>query len=577
MILKKINLYIFLTFLSFFIKNKIYSQYNYQKSNPIDLPLILSGNFGEIRGTHFHAGIDIKTNGKEGYKIKSIDDGSLTRVSISLGSYGKALYIKHYDGTTSVYAHLKKFSKKIEDVIKRFQYNNKTFVLNKFFKENDIIIKKNEIIGYSGNTGGSSGPHLHFEIRDSKTQNVLNPHLFGYRLNDSKEPVIKKVILYTLNKFERFENNKLKKNIPFKVISDSEVITDSINYIGKFGIGIETFDQHNLSYNRNGIYKIELLKNNEIIYDIKFDRFSFNDKKYINYFIDYEELKENNSKVVKLFSNENSNLSFLKKEQNGHITFVENYDYNLELNIYDFEGNKKNIIIPYKKNSNYLKKVELNKKSNIKIDEKRTYDFENKKVVFFKNSYLENQFVSIKNLSDTLVLVNKNHPLNKKIKVSFKIKDKLSNNENLGIGLVLYNSKKTKFLPTIIENNELYSYSSELGSFFITSDNDKPTIKPLNFKNGDWISKKKYLKLEINDLTSGIKKYDGNINGKWILLEYDPKKKLLTYDLEDLKYDSYKLNLIVNVEDFANNKSIYKAQIYRDTGVSEKDLSTSTK
>ena len=577
MIIKKINFHIILIVLIFFIKNKTFSQYNYQKSNPIDLPLILSGNFGEIRGTHFHAGIDIKTNGKEGFKIKSIDNGFLSRVSISLGSYGKAIYIKHNDGTTSVYAHLKKFSNKIEEIIKRFQYENKTFVLNKFFKENDIIIKKNEIIGYSGNTGGSSGPHLHFEIRDSKTQNVLNPHLFGYKLSDSKEPVIKKIILYNLNEFKRFENNKLKKNIPFKVISNSKVITDSINYIGKFGIGVETFDQHNLSYNRNGIYEIELLKNNKMIYNIKFDRFSFNDKKYINYFIDYEELKENNSKVVKLFSNVNSNLSFLKKEQSGHITFEENLDYNLELNIYDFEGNKKNIIIPHKKNSNYLKQVKLNNKSNIKIDEKRTYDFENKKVVFFKNSYLENQFVLIKNLNDTLILVNKNYPLNKKIKVSFKIKNNLSSNKNLGIGLIVNNSKKTKFLPSIIENNELYSYSDELGSFFITSDNDKPTIKPLNFKNGDWISKKKYLKLEINDLTSGIKKYDGNINGKWILLEYDPKKNLLTYDLEDLKYDSYKLNLVVNVEDFANNKSIYEAEIYRDIGVFEKDLSTSTK
>ena len=166
----------------------------------------------------------------------------------------------------------------------------------------------------------------------------------------------------------------------------------------------------------------------------------------------------------------------------------------------------------------------MNNKSNIKIDEKRTYDFENKKVVFFKNSYLENQFVLIKNLNDTLILENKNYPLNKKIKVSFKIKNNLSGNKNLGIGLIVNNSKKTKFLPSIIENSELYSYSNELGSFFITSDNDKPTIKPLNFKNGDWISKKKYLKLEINDLTSGIKKYDGNINGKWILLEYDPKK-----------------------------------------------------
>ena len=142
MIIKKINFHIILAILFFFIKNKTFSQYNYQKSNPIDLPLILSGNFGEIRGTHFHAGIDIKTNGKEGFKIKSIDNGFLSRVSISLGSYGKAIYIKHNDGTTSVYAHLKKFSDKIEEIIKRFQYENKTFVLNKFFKETDIIIKK---------------------------------------------------------------------------------------------------------------------------------------------------------------------------------------------------------------------------------------------------------------------------------------------------------------------------------------------------------------------------------------------------------------------------------------------------
>ena len=87
----------------------------------------MSGNFGEIRGTHFHAGIDIKTNGKEGFKIKSIDNGFLSRVSISLGSYGKAIYIKHNDGTTSVYAHLKKFSDKIEEIIKRFQYEKQNF------------------------------------------------------------------------------------------------------------------------------------------------------------------------------------------------------------------------------------------------------------------------------------------------------------------------------------------------------------------------------------------------------------------------------------------------------------------
>ena len=159
----KFKKYIFLLFLLSTL-NLISQEEKQNNVIPLSLPLKLSGNFGEIRGSHFHAGIDIKTNGKEGYKIKSILSGYISRISISTNGYGKAIYIDHPNGTTSVYAHLKKFSKKIEKIIKKYQYKNQKYEIQKFFKKDEIKIEKEEFIGYSGNTGGSSGPHLHFEI-----------------------------------------------------------------------------------------------------------------------------------------------------------------------------------------------------------------------------------------------------------------------------------------------------------------------------------------------------------------------------------------------------------------------------
>ena len=137
---------------------------------PVDFPIKLSGTFGEFRNNHFHAGLDIKTKGREGVEIKSFNSGWVKRIRVSLNGYGKALYIGHLDGLTSVYGHLKKFSPKIESYLKKKQYEKESYVIQLFPKVNELKIEKGEVIGYSGNTGGSYGPHLHFEIREEKGQ-----------------------------------------------------------------------------------------------------------------------------------------------------------------------------------------------------------------------------------------------------------------------------------------------------------------------------------------------------------------------------------------------------------------------
>ena len=179
----------------FFSSNNLFSQ---GRLNPVEIPILLSGTFGEFRKTHFHSGIDIKTQGKEGLRVRAIEDGDLVRVKISTSGYGKALYIRHYDGTTSVYAHLKKFSSKIQQIIKEIQYKKKKFEIEKFFKEGEIKLKKSELIGFSGNTGGSSGPHLHFELRDSKKEKPLNPLKYGYLVLDTIPPKIQNIFISQL-------------------------------------------------------------------------------------------------------------------------------------------------------------------------------------------------------------------------------------------------------------------------------------------------------------------------------------------------------------------------------------------
>ena len=177
---------------------------------PLDIPLLLSGNFGELRGSHFHAGLDIKTQGRQGFPVKSILAGSIRRIRVTVTGYGKALYIDHADGTTSVYAHLQKFAPKIEQIIKERQYKKEKFLIQSYFKTNELTVEQGEVIGYSGNTGGSLGPHLHFELRDTKAQTPLNPLELGYDIQDTQRPVIRGMYQYDLNDPKQKEKNEIR-------------------------------------------------------------------------------------------------------------------------------------------------------------------------------------------------------------------------------------------------------------------------------------------------------------------------------------------------------------------------------
>jgi len=553
-----------LIILFLFISINLNSQTNFPKdyfSNPLEIELILNGNFGESRPSHFHSGIDIKTQFKEGLNVFSSAEGYVSRISIKHGGFGKALYINHPNGYTTVYAHLKKFNKKIEDYIKKIQYNKKSYQIEHYLKKDVIRIFKNENIGSSGNTGSSFGPHLHYETRLTKNQKAINPQLFGIDIKDSRRPIINSVFLYKLDSL-----NKISEPIKLKInkINDSIYQSEKVTANGTIGFGVNGFDRQDLANNKNGIYKYSTVYDNKKNIEFNFNSFFFEESIKIKTLIDYKYYIQNKSRIVKLFKDHGNNLSIYSNNKSGYIN-VENDISLYQITLTDLKGNKSTIKIPIIKGEiikSPLKKVNstvLNTSLNNKLD--YNFEFENAEIKIAKNTFLKNVKLNIDTSIDSIKIINPEIAVFKNIKISFLNKEKRKGNY---LALKDNNGNESFATAKLNSKNYFYHKTKSLGTYFIKNDSLLPVIELKNFKNNDWITNKNSIKIKILDKETGIKNYNVKINGKWMLFEYEHKRNELFY-----KFDSYfinkKKNLIeVSVEDMAGNKSQKNFIFYRN-------------
>lgn len=532
---------------------------------PLDIPIYLSGTFGELRGNHFHAGLDIKTQQREGIKIYTAAEGYVSRIKISHWGYGKAIYITHPNGYTTVYAHLKKFNKRIEAYIKKQQYKKESFEIQLFPSAATLPISKDEMIAYSGSTGGFVGPHLHFEIRDTKTEKPINPMFFGITVNDSKKPRINTLIGYPLSNNSHINKLGDKHQISLYKAKNGDLISKKINAHGPISFGINAYDQLDGAYNKNGLYSLKMLVNGKKIHEFNANSFSFYESRYINLLIDYERYSTLKQRIQKCYIEPLNKLSMYKPNSKGIINVKDSLTYNVEIIAKDFKGNTQKVKIPIvgKKNVDIVKKEEKITPYKINYKEYKKITKNGVTVAFPSYSFFQDFYLDFK-VEDSIAFIHKPiYPLHKKFTVTFNV-SKYSEEAKKKMYIAYFDSKnKSSFEPTTKEGDIFYTSTRSLGKYGLLSDTKNPIVVPNNFKNEQWLTNFKTLKVKIADNESGIKSYRSEIDGQWILMEYNVKLGLLTYNLSDRKFETAKHNLKLVVTDNVGNTTTINRTFYR--------------
>ena len=531
-----------------------------QLRKPMDIPVLLSGNFGELRSNHFHSGIDFKTQGVEGKPIHSVQDGYVSRISVSPWGYGNGLYITHPDGTTTVYGHLQKFSQKITAYLKEKQYEQESFNVNLSLTPAELPVKEGELVALSGNTGSSGGPHLHFEVRDTETEEPMDPiEYYKDLIKDTQAPKIQGIMVYSMPGKGVVNGSRRKLELkPVTAKNGKQTLTGKIEAWGEIGLAVKGYDYMDNTSNIYGIKDITLTADSQVIFHSNLDRFAFDESRYLNSFTDFEEWKEHRSFYIKSFVDPGNRLRFIESLNRGILTIDEPRTYHLTYQLADAFGNTTQLSIQIEGKEQPIPEVDTEntelfhwwsdnrfgaKGIRLTIPKGNLYDD-----LYFHYSVKEDSAA----LGATHILHNKPVAFHKSATLSLRLQtDTLENKQQYGI-VRLQNGRRS-WTGGVYRNGWVDADIKEMGSYTLGQDLVPPTITPLN--PATWVSKQA-IALRLSDNLSGVQTYRGEIDGQYVLFEMN-SKSVITYhfDKERLARGKHTLKLVVT--DACGNQSTY--------------------
>ncbi len=505
-------------------------------------PPTIVGNFGEPRRLHFHTGLDFRTNQEEGHKVFAAADGYVSRINVNGAGYGNALYITHPNGYVTVYGHLQKFNAPIMARLRKEQYAKESFAVDFYPQPTELEVKKGEVIALSGNTGGSGGPHLHFEIRDS-AERIYNPLLFGYKLKDDLKPIISYLKFYPLDdlkyKSDGYRTKVLGKQGNYELTGGIIKLNST-----QVGISVNTYDVLNLTEARVGIYNITAFDGDKMIYEYQIDRIAFTDKRDVLSHTDYTIFtNEFHRTFHKCFVEPGNNCPVYSNLcSQGIIDLSDEKPHDIHIEVTDYAGNVSKIKfkMQYDKASTLFKSTEL--KYITRFDYNHDNEFANEEIRMNlpTGCLFDNVFFNYSSaLSTDPTVLSRVHQLDKSTTqiadwFNLSIKAEKLNPALADKAVIVYKdglgataSRGGKFDSSFVTTK-----AREFGTYYVKVDTTAPQIKPLNVIAGKNMRTYKKLLFKITDNLSGIADFDTYVDDKWVVTEHDAKFSSLTHTLD---------------------------------------------
>lgn len=554
--------------LAFKNDNKSYPQ---DFSSPVNFPIKLSGTFAELRPNHYHGGLDIKPKERnhQGDAILSVGEGYISRIVVSAHGYGNGLYVTHPNGYTSVYAHLQKFVPRIAAYVDAKHYELESFELDLSLTPEELPVLKGEQIGFLGTTGHSFGPHLHFEIRDTRSNQSINPLLFGFEVLDTQKPMMKSLKVYELNYKNEVERTE---NYGFKMTEEGEyqLQEDTIQVASnRMAIGIKVFDNISGTSNPNGIYALSIFQEDSLIVDFRMEMFDNEETRYLNAQSDYTAWQNGEGhyyRGYRLKGNLQQNL-FNKLDNDGVIRLSKT-PKKIKVIARDLKGNE-SILEFFAKRSPVLKSSE-NKVFNyiLPYDEGSIIKRKRLELYFEDSSFYETVYTNIYEnedsssevFSSTFHIGEEVIPIHRPYEM--RLKPSAYFDDSLRSKLYISHCKngQTRYVGGTWKKGWLTATSRTFGDYVILLDTVAPTITPLEFYGNTKPSPR--LSFKLSDEGTGIKSYQAWVDGKWILMKYDAKKNVIyhTFD-EKIPFGEHSITLVVS--DLRDNTTVFKSDFRR--------------
>jgi hypothetical protein len=538
-----------------------------------------------MRSSHFHTGLDIRTRGKVGYRIYAAADGYVSRISVSPGGFGNALYVAHPNGYTTVYGHLLHFDDRITSFVKEAQYAQERFAVNLYPEKDDLPVTQGEVIAISGNSGSSGGPHLHFEIRDSATQEPLNPMLFGIPVQDTHRPGIRRIKVYARDPesyaiVHRTSGSPVVVTMLDPASFRAEGGSGSyrlagvtrIEARGHIGFGIEIRDTHNGSGFRLGAYQASLFANDEILWGYEMERLRFDEGRYANAHIDYEERLRNSRWMERSYLLPGNALPIYLQEGDGWLAIAEGERYQVRYEIADAKGNlsRLNLQVTWSERSIDIEPQRVPYVTMVPYNYPHVYTADGLSLQFPSGAVYDDLPLQYRPLgptgrgySDRHEIQDRYTPLHRPYTLSIAA-EKLPTSLR-GKALVVLEGEDSDRIYSLggkFENGYVTTTTRSFGRVFVAVDTLAPTVIPVNFRKGGSLRSSETIRLKVEDELSGLAYYEGRVDGDWILFEYDAKRDLMIHHF-DGRIGSGPHSLRFVARDNVGNESVYTANFTR--------------